>query len=189
MSNIVRNQSPKGAVLAHVSANLRRLRRQAGLSQEGVAGQAGLSRRMIVKLEAGDTNISLANLDRLAEALGVRLVDLISDPATGAKAAATLAWRGADAESAAVLLGSVPATREVQFWSWSLGAGEHYRAEPDPPGWQEMVTVSEGRLRIDLAAGPLLVEAGGFALFDGAQPYAFVNAGEGVVRFVCTGIA
>lgn len=183
------NQSPKGAVLAHVGANLRRLRRDVGLSQEGVAGRAGLSRRMIVKLEAGDTNISLANLDRLAEALGVRLVDLISDPASGPKAAAVLAWRGTGAESAAVLLGSVPATREVQFWSWSLAAGERYTAEPDPPGWQEMVTVSEGRLRIDLATGPRLLEAGGFTLFDGAQPYAFANAGEGVVRFVCTGIA
>ena len=67
MSNIVHNQSPKGAVLAHVGANLRRLRRDVGLSQEGVAGRAGLSRRMIVKLEAGDTNISLANLDRLVD--------------------------------------------------------------------------------------------------------------------------
>ncbi|MBP2298742.1 helix-turn-helix domain-containing protein [Azospirillum picis] len=171
-------------MLAHVGANLRRLRQRAGLSQAALADASGISRRMIVNLEAGDTNVSLSSLDRLAEALGATFVEVVSDPAAESRRIEAVAWRGHGAESKAVLLGSVPARSEAQLWHWSLGPGERYAAEPDPEGWSEMVFVMQGCLRIELAEGERLVKAGDFAIYGSSQPYAYVNAADMVTLFI-----
>lgn len=174
----------RGDVLAHVSSNLRRLRRTSGLSQGALAEASGLSRRMIVNLESGDTNVSLSSLDKLADALGVDFVSMIADPAASSQRIDAVGWRGAGAESKGVLLGSAPAGREAQLWQWSLAVGERYQAEPDPAGWHEMVSVAEGRLRIEKEDGIVTVEAGDFAIYSSAQSYAYANAGSSVVRFL-----
>jgi len=184
MSNILRSQDSRGDVLAHVANNLRRLRRAAGLSQSALAEASGISRRMITNLEGGDTNISLSSLDRLAEALGVDFIAIVTDPDASSRRIEQVAWRGRDATSEAVLLGSVPASREAQLWRWSLAPGERYTAEPDPAGWHEMITVTEGCLRIELAEGGLTIEEGDFAIYSSAQAYAYVNKGDVPVRFI-----
>jgi transcriptional regulator with XRE-family HTH domain len=178
------SQGGRDDVLAHVSSNLRRLRQAAGLSQDALAKASGISRRMIVNLEGGDTNISLSSLDRLAEALGVGFVAMVADPNASSRRIQAVAWRGHEDASEAVLLGSVPAEHEAQLWRWSLAPGERYTAEPDPAGWHEMVSVLEGRLRIEKADGIANVEAGDFAIYSSAQAYAYANAGDGPVRFV-----
>jgi transcriptional regulator with XRE-family HTH domain len=171
-------------VLAFVAHNLRRLRRRSGLSQVALASASGISRRMIVSLEGGETNISLSSLDRLAEALGASFVELVSDPDAHSRRIDAVAWRGARPESEAVLLGSVPARSEAQLWTWSLGPGDRYAAEADPEGWHEMVVVTEGRLCIELGDGPVVVEAGGYAIYGSNQTYVYINVYDGVTRFI-----
>lgn len=178
------SQEGRADVLAHVAHNLRIFRQAAGLSQQALAEKSGLSRRTIIGLEAGDMNISLASLDRLAEALDVTFLDMVTDAGTDPKRIEVLAWRGKGAQSRGVLLGSVPSKRETQLWSWSLDVGDRYQAEPDPIGWHEMVAVVEGRLRLEFADHAVIVEAGDFTIYSSAQTYAFCNAGEGVVRFI-----
>ena len=186
MSNILHSQGARSDVLAHVGENVRRLRQQAGLSQAALAEASGISRRMIVQVEKGDTNISLSSLDRLAEALDASFVDVVSDPAAHTRRINAVAWRGAAQDSLAVLLGSVPATAEAQLWSWSLGIGERYDAEADPEGWHEMVAVIEGQLRVEREEGPVVISAGDYTIYSSAQAYAYVNVGEGVTRFFRT---
>lgn len=176
-------QPPKRDVLAHVGENLRRLRQAAGVSQTTLAEAAGVSRRTIINLEAGEANISLSGLDRLAEALDATFVELVSASATPGHSIHVLAWRGSQAESEAILLGSAPAHAEAQLWSWTLGADERYDAEPDPAGWHEMVLVTEGRLRIERDEGPVTLAAGEHAIYSSAQHYAYVNVSNGVTRF------
>ncbi len=180
----MRSQDGRGDVLAHVANNLRRLRRAAGLSQGALAEASGISRRMITNLEGGDTNISLSSLDRLAEALGVDFVAIVADPEASSRRIEQVTWRGRHAASEAVLLGSVPALREAQLWRWSLAPGERYIAEPDPAGWHEMIAVTEGRLRVELAEGAITIETGDFAIYSSAQTYAYVNDGNAPVRFI-----
>ncbi|AHC66469.1 helix-turn-helix domain protein [Pseudomonas aeruginosa] len=183
MSNILPNPTERPSVLEHVSGNVRRLRLQAGLSQEALARAASVSRRMLVGIESGDVNVSLSTLDRIAAALGVLFPDLVQAPATDRSRINAVAWVGHHPESRATLLASAPARREVELWAWSLGPGERYVSEPDAAGWREMVLVIEGRLRLELADGERRIEAGDFHAFASDQPYAYVNDGDEVVRF------
>ena len=55
-----------------VGVNLRRLRKERGLSQEGLAGEAGLAMRHLGRIERGEGNPTVAILGRLADVLGVQ---------------------------------------------------------------------------------------------------------------------
>lgn len=60
-----------------VATNLRRIRLSRKLSQEALADEAGLHRTFIGHVERGATNLSLDNLERLADALGVAAYELL----------------------------------------------------------------------------------------------------------------
>lgn len=186
MGTIMHNQPPRSDVLKYVGTNLRRLRKEAGLSQEALASASGISRRMIVSLEAGSANISLGSLDRLAEALDTTFLKLVSNPEREMRRIEEVMWRGKDDASKATLLGAAPARHDTQLWLWSLAPGERYRAEPDPEGWHEMVFVLEGSLTLEFDAETQLVQANDFTIYNSAQNYAYLNAGRKVLRFVRT---
>ncbi|MDO4795171.1 MAG: helix-turn-helix transcriptional regulator [Brachymonas sp.] len=63
-------------VFAH---NLRLLRRIKDISQEALALDAGLNRTYVSDVERGSRNISIDNMESLAQALDVPLKDLL-DP-------------------------------------------------------------------------------------------------------------
>jgi len=50
---------------------LREIRKQKGLSQEGLAFKCGLHRTYISDIERGSRNISLKNIERIARSLGI----------------------------------------------------------------------------------------------------------------------
>ncbi|MGV9554546.1 helix-turn-helix domain-containing protein [Streptomyces sp. NPDC003522] len=67
------------SVLAAFGRNARKLRIKAGLSQEQLADIAHLHRTYVGSVERGERNISLVNIYRLAEALGVSPTQLLPD--------------------------------------------------------------------------------------------------------------
>ncbi len=184
MSNISHTPA-RGDVLAHVSGNLRRFRHAAGMSQIALADASGVSRRMIIAVEAGDANISLSSLDKLAVAMSVSFVDLVKDPARQSLTDINeVTWRGKGPESKGVFLGTAPAGHETQMWVWSLESGDRYEAEPDPQGWHEMLFVMEGVLTLTLSGAEQDYPAGTFAIYDSAQPYSYANHRQETLRFV-----
>lgn len=63
-----------------IAVNVRRLRKAKGLSQEGLAEVAQFHRTYVSQLERSVTNISVDGLERLAEALGVDICELLQLP-------------------------------------------------------------------------------------------------------------
>ncbi len=59
--------------------NIKRLRREQGISQEALADKAGLHRTYIGAVERGERNITLLNANRIAEALDVKLSDCLKE--------------------------------------------------------------------------------------------------------------
>jgi transcriptional regulator with XRE-family HTH domain len=190
MSNILHSQDAaihdRPDVLAHVAGNVRALRVERGLSQDALAAQADVSRRMISGIESGEANVSLSTLDRLAQALDVSFSRLVRPPDMRDNSRIdSLAWRGTSADSRATLLGTVPAAREAELWTWSLGAGEVYPAEADAANWHEMLYVMQGVLTVERdGEAPSRVAAGDFLIFTSDRPYLFANRETDPVRFV-----
>jgi transcriptional regulator with XRE-family HTH domain len=187
---IMHMQHGDTSVLAHLGENLRRLRRKRSISQEALAQASGISRRTIINLEAGETNVSLVALDRLAGALGATFTDLVvahTDPEEHATPAElnVAVWRGTDLQSIGRLVGAVAAHSEVQVLSWQLAPGERYDADADPAGWHEIAVVLSGavRLRLD-TAGATFLRQGDHAVFSSAQPYTYEAESEAAASFL-----
>jgi transcriptional regulator with XRE-family HTH domain len=68
---------------ALVARNLRRLRVQKALSQETLAVDAEVDRAYLSRIERGLENPTVAILERLAAALGARIVEFFAVPAPG----------------------------------------------------------------------------------------------------------
>lgn len=59
-----------------LARNLRLFRAQQGISQEQLADLAGLHRTYVGSVERGERNVSIDNIERLANALKVTVADL-----------------------------------------------------------------------------------------------------------------
>ena len=71
-------QDRKTTARQRLARNLRLLRVMRGWSQEQFALAAGLDRTYVGALERGERNPTLANVEKLAEALGVEVRELLS---------------------------------------------------------------------------------------------------------------
>lgn len=65
--------------LTWFGSRVRLLRQHQNLSQEELAQRAGIDRTYVGGVERGERNLSLLNVKRLADALGVTARDLLDD--------------------------------------------------------------------------------------------------------------
>jgi transcriptional regulator with XRE-family HTH domain len=61
-----------------LAANLRAMRKQHGISQEKLAELAGLHRTYVGAIERGERNVSIDNIEKLAAALALDVVELLA---------------------------------------------------------------------------------------------------------------
>ena len=60
------------------AANMRAMRKARGMSQEELADVAGLHRTYVGAIERGERNVSIDNMERLAAALRLDVLDLLT---------------------------------------------------------------------------------------------------------------
>jgi transcriptional regulator with XRE-family HTH domain len=165
-------------LLRLVSANVRRLRLARGWSQQELGRRAGVSRGMLIRIESGQDNVSLATLGRIALAFGVPFTEVVLAPA------GTPVWQGARPGTRAALLGSFVNQRMTDLFEWTLAPGDRYQGEADQAGTRELVYVVKGTLVLDHPDGTRTLKAGDSAGFASDRPVTFGNGGRGELRFI-----
>src|SRR3954463_4938461 len=138
---------------------------------------------MLVQIENGQANPSIATLCKVAAALGASVADLVQvsgqHPAEVLPAGAPrLLWRGPKGGSATLLVGS-SGTGILELWSWELRPGERYQAQAHPQGTEELLHVVRGRLALAFGDVNYVIDSGGSAGAPTGRPPPHCRGGRG----------
>jgi transcriptional regulator with XRE-family HTH domain len=171
-------------VAVPLARTVRRGRSDRGWTLDAFALRSGVSRRLIVQIEQGQANPSIGTLLRLAEALGLTLSALLGEEPALAYSIERRGderelWSGARGGSGRLLISHGP----LELWSWELAPGESHESEPHRAGSWEILSVSNGALRVDVGDETFALGLGDRAWIDGARPHAYRNAGRRTTRF------
>src|SRR3954447_23290628 len=170
-----------------VSTRIRQRRSDRRLSLDKLASLAGVSKGLLVQIESGRANPSIATLCKVAAALGASVADLVQVSAQQAAdvlpaGAPRLLWRGPKGGSATLLVGSAGPDM-LELWSWELRAGERYEAQAHPQGTEELIHVLRGRLALAFGEVSYVIESGGSAVAHTDRPHAYACDGNRSVQF------
>ena len=174
-----------------VGRRVRDARSDRGWTLDQLADRSGVSRRMIVNVEAGSSNASIATLLKLAGALNVSLADLVAGSPQDPRLVVTQAaereplWRG-EFGGAAVLVASAGTPDMLELWDWTLEPGDRFASEPHRPGTRELLHVLAGHLTITVDADKRRLRRGDAASLVADVTHAYSNEGRHPVRFTMT---
>jgi transcriptional regulator with XRE-family HTH domain len=174
-------------LLSVLSSRLRARRVDRRLSLDRLAALSDVSKGMLVQIENGDANPSIATLCKVAGALGVSVADLVQvteqQPADVMPATAPrLLWRGPKGGTATMLVGT-SGPDMLELWSWELRPDERYDAPAHPKGTQELIHVTHGRLALAFGDISYVIQTGGSAVAHTDRPHAYACDGRTAVRF------
>jgi len=176
------SSDPAAAVARTIGRRVRASRVDLGWTLDQLAQRSGVSRRMLVNVEQGSTNPSIATLLRLSDALGVGLPALVDTADDGADAVvihrdgdATAMWTTAAGGSAVMVAGTSP-PNVTELWDWRLGAGDAYGGEAHRAGTRELLLVLSGTVDLVVGESEHRLKAGDSASFDGAVAHSYRNA-------------
>lgn len=178
------------AAVEIVARNVRSARVAAGLSLDGLAGRAEVSKGALVALEGARGNPNLTTLVRLADALGRSVSSLMEDagdePAVvvDADEVAPL-WTGPSGGTARLLLTN-PRPAPVEVWRWRLHPGERHDSRAHQAGVTETLTVVRGQMRLVVGDTVRPLRAGETTVFASDVPHAYEGAGRGPCELVMT---
>lgn len=194
MTDKVNIMTEQGADVAQVSlavANrIRSWRKEKKLSLDELSRRASVSKGMLVEIEKGAANPSIAILCKLAAALGVSVADIVnvsSEPVVHVieKQAIPVLWQGAKGGSARLLAGTAGPDM-IELWQWEMQPGEHFSSPGHPAGTCELLHVNEGVLSLTVGETVTQVEAGASAVAKTEMAHGYGNEGDTVLRFTMT---
>jgi transcriptional regulator with XRE-family HTH domain len=174
-----------------VGRRVRAARTDRGWTLDQLAERSGVSRRMIVNVEAGTSNASIATLLRLATALHVSLADLVTNSTPDERVVVSTAaeheplWRG-DSGGSAVMVASADTPDMLELWDWTLEPGEAYTSEPHRPGTRELLHVRSGVLALTVGDEVHQLRTGQAASLLADVDHSYGNDGRHSVRFTMT---
>ena len=180
------------AVNELIGGRVRQHRSARGWTLDELADRSGVSRRMLITIEHGEGNPSIATLLRISDALGVGLpvlVDVERPQSTTVTAAgrAPVLWRGEHGGRALLVAGTEP-PNVVELWDWTLQPGEAHTSEAHTAGTRELLLVLAGAVDLRVGDRTDRLEVGDSAAFDGdvAHGYAAPAGAATAARFALT---
>ena len=174
-----------------IGGRVRQGRASRGWTLDQLAERSGVSRRMLVSIEQGSANPSIATLLRISDALGIglpALVDMDRSPGLRVTRAgnAPVLWRGKAGGRAVLVAGTEPPD-VTELWDWTLGPGESHASEAHAAGTRELLLILDGRLELRVGQHAEVLATGDSASFAGDLAHEYVNAGSAqVARFALT---
>lgn len=191
MTNKVNILTSQGADVDRVSEALaeriRAFRQQQKLSLDTLARRAGVSKGMLVEIEKGAANPSIAILCKLSAAMGVSVADIVdvaSKPGVHVipeNEILTL-WTGEKGGSARLLAGT-SGPDMVELWRWEMFPGERFTSPGHPQGTFELFHVEQGQLTINIDAHEFVLPKGHSAVAKTDVPHHYANESKAKVIF------
>lgn len=194
MTDKVNILTDAGADIARVSlavaTRIRSWRKEKKLSLDELSRRAGVSKGMLVEIEKGTANPSIALLCKLAAALGISVAEIVnvaSDPMVQVIEAAAIPvlWQGERGGSARLLAGSAGPDM-IELWRWEMYPGERFTSPGHPSGTFELLHVESGTLTLRVEETLTQVAAGASAVARTEAAHSYANEGEGPLRFTMT---
>ena len=177
-----------GTALARaIGLRVRQERQARRWTLDRLAETAGVSRRMVVNVEQGTANPSVATLLRISDALGIGLPTLVAPPEPRTVRVvrhgegATL-WSSEGGGRGVLLAGTEPPD-VVELWDWTLVPGDRHASEAHTPGTKELVQVQEGTITVELPAQSITLDAGDAVTFPGDIAHSSASASDRPARF------
>lgn len=191
MTNKVNITTDGGADVARVSdalsLTIKSWRKNKKLSLDELSRRAGISKGMLVEVEKGTANPSIAILCKLAAALGLSVAELVN--VTHAPAAFLIdsddmpvLWRGEQGGSARLLAGT-RGPDMIELWRWTMFPGEIFTSAGHPEGTAELLHVEQGELTLKVADTELSVAQGASAVARTDAPHHYSNHGSATLIF------
>jgi transcriptional regulator with XRE-family HTH domain len=181
----------RGVAEVHLSAmvgdRVRAARTAHGWTLDVLAERSGVSRRMVINVEQGATNASIATLLRLSSALGVSLASLVDvSPQVAMSVRRSnehrVFWRGENGGKG-LLVSSTDPPDVVELWDWSLGPGDTYASEAHALGTKELLHVLSGSVSMTVGDEDVELGAGDALWFSGDLPHTLANRKGRSARF------
>lgn len=178
-------QGPVGKDVANavLCARVTQLRKARDLTLDKLAAISGVSRSMLSQIERGQANPTLAVTFRIAHAFGITIGELLDQP-----------WAGSTIE---VVHGSDPANlfrsdehcrirtlsplhmeKSVEFYELKLAPGGRLASPPHYQGTKELLTVSQGRARVNSGENQCDIDSGDCAHYRADLAHTIENISD-----------
>ena len=157
---------------AHLGRNIQTLREARGQTQQQIARLAGIPRATWANLESGAANPTLAVLVRVAQALSVRLEELIEPPRGMGRLykAGSLPSRTRGPVTVRKLLPETIPGLEIE--RMELPPGSTMAGVPHTAGTREYLTCERGRIELSAGGETFALEPGDVVLLFRRRPAA-----------------
>jgi transcriptional regulator with XRE-family HTH domain len=169
--------SVNDATAVNLGRNIQELREARGLTQQQIARIADMPRATWANLESGAANPTLSVLVKVAQALQVRLEELIEPPRRTGRLykAGTLPARKRGEVTVRRLLPETIAGLEID--RMELPPGASMSGIPHTPGTREYLTCEQGQIELAAAGASWTLSPGDVVVFRGDQKHGYRNPG------------
>lgn len=173
-----------------VSGRIKSWRKSQKLSLDELSRRAGVSKGMLVEIEKGAANPSIAILCKIAAALGVSVADIVSishspDAWLIENSEMPVLWQGEQGGSAQLLAGT-RGPDMIELWRWQMFAGEAFSSTGHSSGTLELLHVEQGTLALTVGEQTLVIQQGCAAVARTDMPHAYASADDQPVIFTMT---
>jgi transcriptional regulator with XRE-family HTH domain len=159
----------------HLGRNIQTLREARGRTQQQIARIAGIPRATWANLESGGANPTLAVLIKVAQALQVRLEELIEPPRRTGRLyrVAELPWRE---KSSVVVRKLLPETIPgLEIERMELPPRAAMGGVPHKLGTREYLTCERGQIELSAGGETFTLDPGDVVVFRGDQRHGYRN--------------